>query len=400
VADIYWYPVAIWTVLVFCFSMFAWERGWIPAPLMTGLEAFFIAWLGLVVFSALLSAHHWSSISGIERIFVALMFFYLMLWNFSDRQREKILLWSLFAMPVLICMVGLAFYLAKRAAPFPFLPNIRSLQCTFVNHNNLAGMIILGFFLGVGLTMGLKKSKGELTTEAFARVAIMLLPLGVLLIALGFSLSRSGWIAAILAGMAFLLYHGFTSNWKRFRLYLGPALALITAGIIASLLMSKGEIQKRAGTLNAFLKDPSSGLTLSGRKMIWHSTMGMIGDHPLVGVGPGNYWLEYPRYRAPGDFFGEHHAHNDLLQLAAETGVISSLIMVSIFGAGFVLWRRRYRHEMSKFKRRVSMGVVFGMLGFILQDQVDFHFYIPGLAFYFLALAALMVRPRRLSRHD
>ena len=60
------------------------------------------------------------SINALERLFVLVLFFYLMLWHFSTRQREKALLWVLFGFPALICLVGMMFYLSRKPGPFPF----------------------------------------------------------------------------------------------------------------------------------------------------------------------------------------------------------------------------------------------------------------------------------------
>ncbi len=77
------------------------------------------------------------------------------------------------------------------------------------------------------------------------------------------------------------------------------------------------------------------------RILIWQSTLTMIRDHPLTGVGAGNYALVYPRYRkleewglSQRQIVGE--AHNDYLQVAAEAGLIGLAAFL------FLLWRERF----------------------------------------------------------
>ena len=399
VTDCYWYPVGIWIITIFCFSIFCWDRGYIAPPRLMGLELLLLVWLFFIIAASAFSNHRWESLLAMERLFSGLIFFYLVLWNFQDRRREKVMIWAMFAFPVAICLPGLVFFLSKKNLFFPFVNDFGSFCGTFVNHNNFAGLIILGFFLGVGLLMALKKKGAEFRSELWARWAILSIPLIVLLVSLQLSMSRSGWVALFAAGAGFLVWLGLRSNRKKFRNYFAVTLLVLALGIIVSMAVGKSLITSRLLTLGEFFKDPSSGLTLTGRKMIWISTLGMIRDHPGLGIGPGNYWLEYPHYRSPGDFYGEHHAHNDLLQLAAESGILSALMMILIFIAGFQLWQKNYKLEMTQFQHRISIGIVFGMLGFLIQDQGDFHFYIPGLAYYFLALAAFLVKPRR-NRHD
>ena len=112
-------------------------------------------------------------------------------------------------------------------------------------------------------------------------------------------------------------------------------LAIAFLVIVLGLLLGRQQLKERTATINEFFKDPSSGLTLTGRKMIWESTLGMIKDHPLLGIGPGNYWLEYPHYRSPGDFWGEYHAHNDFLQITAEGGLGSAILVLVLFVGRF-----------------------------------------------------------------
>lgn len=394
VADIYWYPIAISIVALFCASVFSWERGLIQGPKAAGVEIYFIALLALMILSALSSPHRWMSVSGAERLLVAVLFFYLMLWHFQSRRSEKILLWSLFAFPAAICLIATLFFLSKKPGFFPFLYNEKAVNATFVNHNNFAGLVILAFFLGLGLVMGLRRTQGEFRSELLARMAIISIPLIALLLGLAFSLSRSGWAAFAVAGAGFLAWLIYRSSRRKMKTYLGLTVTVIGVALLVGLLLAGDMLKERANTLQVFFQDPSSGLTLSGRRMIWRSTLGMIKDHPLLGIGPGNYWLEYPRYRNPGDFWGEYHAHNDLLQATAEGGIAAPVLVLLLFGSAYGIWRKNYRREMSRFQRRVSMGIVMGMLGFLAQDQIDFHFYIPGLAYYFLALAAFLVRPR------
>ena len=57
----------------------------------------------------------------------------------------------------------------------------------------------------------------------------------------------------------------------------------------------------------------------------------MIADHPVFGVGPGNFYLLFPKYRPPDyqkipGLGGEtYEAHNEPLQVLAETGPLGFL---------------------------------------------------------------------------
>ncbi len=392
VAEWYWYPLGLLILIAFGVSLLGWEQGWISGLRLTGMEPYFIAWAALMIISGLFSPHRWSSVFALERYLAGLLFFYLMLWYFRDKMREKILLWFLFALPVAISLIGLGMFLTRQKSIGILPDNLSAVSGTLVNHNNFAGLVILGFFLGLGLMMSLSRKSKEFDSEDIARRVILSFPLLLLLLALTFSLSRSGWISFFLSALAYSLWLALGPRRKRIRIYLAMLLGVILATIILSLTLNRDVLGLRAGTLNDFLDNPASGLTFSGRKMLWQSTLLMIRDHPLLGIGPGAFWAEYPQYRRFGEFHGESHSHNDLLQLAAESGVPSALVLVLLLIKAFRVWLKNYRRGMNRFQRRVSIGIIFGILGFFLQDQFDFHFHIPGLTYYFLALSAFLLK--------
>ena len=54
----------------------------------------------------------------------------------------------------------------------------------------------------------------------------------------------------------------------------------------------------------------------------WQAAYNMANDHPFTGVGLGNYEVVYPAYGLPSWPLALGHAHNDYLNLLAETGMI------------------------------------------------------------------------------
>ena len=68
------------------------------------------------------------------------------------------------------------------------------------------------------------------------------------------------------------------------------------------------------------------------RWALWDSTMYMIEDFPVFGIGWDAFWMTYPDY----NYFIQdptviiYHAHNLYLQVAAETGPISLCLLLAI----------------------------------------------------------------------
>ena len=68
------------------------------------------------------------------------------------------------------------------------------------------------------------------------------------------------------------------------------------------------------------------------RKSVASDSLRMLRDHPIYGVGLGNFETAYPRYQSfPSDLWIDY-AHNDYVQAVAETGLVGAVLIVSALG--------------------------------------------------------------------
>ena len=56
IAEVDWYPIGIWIMVVFCISLVGWERGYIEKPRWLGLEPLLILWVIVAVASWITSS--------------------------------------------------------------------------------------------------------------------------------------------------------------------------------------------------------------------------------------------------------------------------------------------------------------------------------------------------------
>lgn len=97
--------------------------------------------------------------------------------------------------------------------------------------------------------------------------------------------------------------------------------ALITAGVIlAGREVVRTRLQPRKGI--------PGGLSMIERLEYGKVALGAIAARPLTGVGAGNFPLAVARTDAP---VGPNHAHNVILQLAAEVGVVGGALAVWVW---------------------------------------------------------------------
>ncbi|WP_242345244.1 O-antigen ligase family protein [Anaeromyxobacter terrae] len=133
--------------------------------------------------------------------------------------------------------------------------------------------------------------------------------------------SRSGSVAAALA-LALFLFRGKTLSSAR---KLGAA-AAIALGLIA---FAPSSFWERNATITQYETDVS----VEGRENAWKVLGVIVAERPLTGVGASAYIQAWGRY-APLEAGGRRYvAHNILLEIVGELGVIAFLLFCA-----FVAW--------------------------------------------------------------
>ncbi|MBS3812029.1 MAG: O-antigen ligase family protein [Halanaerobiales bacterium] len=103
------------------------------------------------------------------------------------------------------------------------------------------------------------------------------------------------------------------------------------------------------------------------RIYIWLSSVEMIKDYPIKGVGPGNFPIIYPLYKH--DYDQKTHtmsyAHNIFLNIAVETGLIGFILFSAIIIIILIMAIKIYN------KNALSRGVVAAFLSVLIHNQFD-----------------------------
>jgi O-antigen ligase len=132
------------------------------------------------------------------------------------------------------------------------------------------------------------------------------------------------------------------------------------------------------------------------RPPIWKATLHMIAARPLLGHGLGTYAAEYPKYRAPEYFLRPKatnvtdHAHNELLEIAAEQGLIGLAatlwLWATVVGCGI-----RTCRQLDGADRRALLGWlgVVAVLMFHSLVDVDLR-YLPNQSLLWLVMGLLV----------
>ena len=184
-------------------------------------------------------------------------------------------------------------------------------------------------------------------------VAAFLLALGPVLL----SGSRASWLCYGLVAIGFLWNEAKTP--RRFAVACvaaAAALALVSALAWQVSPRFREHVERTLPALSGTRAGVDTALT--GRLDIWTTSLRMFAAHPVNGVGVRGFRYAYPPVANPGDHFltmekcadgeGACHAHQVLLEVATETGVIGLLAWLAAAVLAVRTWWRagvvaRYR---------------------------------------------------------
>ncbi len=146
---------------------------------------------------------------------------------------------------------------------------------------------------------------------------------------------------------------------------------------------------------------PDAALTLLdentvARLVTWRSTIAMIRDNPVRGVGLGDFYATMPRYWSPSDqrAFVEQNtvtrsAHNDYLEIGAETGIPGLAAFLLILTVAGVLIGQRVARESCFASRAVLAAIGASLAGISAQAVFTFSLQNASSALLFWTLIGL-----------
>jgi UDP-GlcNAc:undecaprenyl-phosphate/decaprenyl-phosphate GlcNAc-1-phosphate transferase len=236
---------------------------------------------------------------------------------------------------------------------------------------------------------------------------------GSVVAGVGHAAGRAALLASLGVGVAWAALTGGWELLSRSSASRGPKQAgswlLVLPGLIALVVAigSAHRIERDVRTQwDSFthLAAPSESATssatqsrlLSGagnRYDYWRIAWRMWKDHPLLGVGAGNYPRDYYQLRATTEDIEQPHSVE--LQSLAELG-LPGLLLLACFVMGAALgaskMAKRARH--SALARALMVGALGACVAWLAQTSVDWMHLLPGLTAIAIAGVAVLVSPR------
>jgi O-antigen ligase len=265
---------------------------------------------------------------------------------------------------------------------------------TFGNRNFMAHLVVIGLPVLITVSMRARRRRGVILGAAGVTLTIAALVL---------SRSRAAWLGAA-ACAVFLAVEGLWIGrlWGERRL---RARGLVVTGAgLGGLLLALAVPNRLNWRSESPYFDSLTGVANykegsgRGRLIQYGNTLAMAADHPLLGVGPGNWPVHYPEYRSPNDpsFDADDPIptnpwpSSDWMAMLAERGMPASLLLLVVGGSiALAAWSRvrRPRHGTPELD---DLAIVATVMAVVVVGAFDAVLLLPAPTFLaWTALGAL-----------
>jgi len=307
----------------------------------------------------------YSRYDGLLTILIYAALFWLSLQALSGPGEARTLLRVLLASGYLVALIAILKSVTDSMSQGVLVPAFGTL-----GHKN-----VLGAFLAMLLPLAYR----ELVEAAsWSKRVIALNLMTVIGVALILTLSRSAWLGAAVAAVV-LVVGGYRPT---LRLGIACLLVVLLGGIIV------GSLRLGGVHLTEVAQVGGSG----DRPAVWRDTLRLAASRPLLGYGPDNFGLVFPRFQTT--YIGPQQwdkAHAESLQVASTQGLIGLAAYVLVLAAFIrAFWRRQKNIPPSVGEGRVGAVAIFAAwIAYEVTLQLNFSALAASLPFWIFAAAAM-----------
>lgn len=333
-------------------------------------------------------------------------FVFLLARTLNSRSRIKILTAVLISAGVFQSLYGLSEFFGGTHRIFTWVNKYSSGSAfgTFVNRDHYSAFLEMLFPLSLGyflvrseffsLRPGLnwRQKIVRFGQEQVQKSLLFILPPLVIGLGLFFSRCRSGIIIFVVTFFLTLILVSLSSASGRQKTEKKLVRVVVLLVLLGVVLVGIEPVLERFAR-EAFVD--------KNRVLIYRHTLNLIADYPFFGSGLGTYVqaINYYLPRDPGVII--NHAHNDYLEMLAETGLIGGLSIILAVFVSFAIALRSWLKCRDPLARGVGLGALMGVLAVLFHSLTDFSLRMPGNAIAWLSLLVLAVKaPTVLERTE
>lgn len=130
------------------------------------------------------------------------------------------------------------------------------------------------------------------------------------------------------------------------------------------------------------------------RIKLWKTALKMIKDHPISGVGNGNYVSNYDIYvkKYPELRYADYShfpVHNSYLKIESELGIFGGVFFIAAIINMFLKVYYTYKNSNDKLRRAFYLGFTASAAAFMVMNFFDNLLFIPAITSFFWMFVAL-----------
>ena len=199
--------------------------------------------------------------------------------------------------------------------------------------------------------------------------------------------SRAAWLSYALVGVL-IAWHETRHPRRFFAVLIAFAIGFGAIGALAWHDSTRFDARIARSLLVLHGTEGAVDEASAGRLSIWRTALAMSAAHPLTGVGVRGFRYAYPHYAATNDRFvdtvsdtGASHAHQIVLEVLSETGIIGLLFWIA---GGWLALRAWWRADNLARARAIAPGLALIAMCFPINTHLAFYSAWWGLLFWWL----------------
>ena len=306
------------------------------------VDALLIAFLAWSILSGIFATNHWLSQRAIALSLSSAVIFWTAR-SAAEAGFQKVLLVAASAATVIVAGTSLAQAYGVETEYFTLA---RAPGGTLGNRNFIAHIVAIGLPITLWCTVAAKRSISALIGS---------LAVAVLIATLVLSRSRGAWLATIafvvLTAIPFLAARKYWKDTPAGGRLARILLAAFLGGTVAVIIPNTLDWNSDSPYLDSARKvvDYSSG-SGRGRVAQYRNSLKIVKADPLLGAGPGNWPVKYPKYAPGGDkslaesgMTANPWPSSDWVAFVSERGAIATVCLLAVFALLFFGALRKWK---------------------------------------------------------
>lgn len=298
-----------------------------------------------------------------------ILIYFIIKYGTQSRKVMKNIINSYIFSSIILCLLGIIQYFTGFDLNKKFVFDYKSgakirIAATLGNPNSYAAFLVLILFPLIMLIVGEKNRKKKILYTIISFLVFI-------------NMILTGSRNAILAFAIGCVVLAITYNWKLIFILIG---ASVTSLYIPQVLNRIKEIS-----------DPTQNLS---RIKLWSTALKMIQEHPLIGVGNGNfislydaYVKKYPELKYPD--YKRMPSHNSYLKIESELGVVGILSFLGVLISILSKVIKFIKVENEEYFKLFFKGFLASFISFLFMNISDNLFFVPKVTTYFWIVCAV-----------